>query len=67
MLYKDYIRSIFIGKKVRFTADCVVKLDISGVVVGTEHSGSELIYLVNTGSRIIKIGENTSKLSVEFL
>ena len=67
MLYKDYIRSLFIGKNVRFTSDCIVKLDISGTVVGVEHSGSELIYLVNTGTRIVKIGENTSKLKIEFV
>lgn len=67
MLYKDYIRSQFLGKKVRFTSDCIVKMDITGTVVGVDHSGSELIYLVNTGTRIVKIGENTSKLTVEFL
>lgn len=67
MLYKDYIRSQFLGKKVRFTSDCIVKMDVTGTVVGVDHSGSELIYLVNTGTRIVKIGENTSKLTVEFL
>jgi hypothetical protein len=67
MLYKDYIRSLFIGKKVRFTSDCIVKIDISGTVVGIDHAGSELVFLVNTGDRIVKIGENTSKLTVEFL
>lgn len=67
MLYKDYIQSLFIDRKVRFTSDCIVKLDITGMVVGVEHSGSELIYLVNTGTRIVKIGENTSKLTIEFL
>ena len=67
MLYKDYIRSLFVGKNVRFTSYCIVKLDISGTVVGVEHSGSELIYLVNTGTRIVKVGENTSKLTVDFI
>ena len=67
MLYKDYIQSLFIDRKVRFTSECIVKLDITGTVVGVEHSGSELIYLVNTGTRIVKIGENTSKLTIEFL
>ena len=67
MLYKDYIQSLFIDRKVRFTSDCIVKLDITGTVVGVEHSGSELIYLVNTGTLLVKIGENTSKLTVEFL
>ena len=67
MLYKDYIKSQFMNKKVRFTSDCIVKLDITGTVVGVDHVGSELMFLINTGSRIVKIGENTSKLTVEFL
>lgn len=67
MLYKDYIKSQFIGKKVRFTSECIVKIDVSGTVIGIENAGSELVFLVNTGSRIVKIGENTSKLMVEFL
>lgn len=67
MLYKDYIRSLFIGKKVRFTSECIVKIDVTGTIIGIDHNGSELVFLVNTGSRIIKVGENTSKLNVEFL
>ena len=67
MLYKDYIKSLFLNKKVRFTSDCIVKIDITGAIVGVDHVGSELLFLVNTGNKIVKIGENTSKLSVEFL
>lgn len=67
MLYKDYIKSLFLNKKVRFTSDCIVKIDITGTIVGVDHVGSELLFLVNTGNKIVKIGENTSKLSVEFL
>ena len=67
MLYKDYIKSIFKGKKVRFRSDCIVKIDITGTVIGFDHSGSELIFLVNTGERIVKIGENTSKLEIDFV
>jgi len=67
LYYKDYIKSQFMNKKVRFTSDCIVKLDITGTVVGVDHVGSELMFLVNTGSRIVKIGENTSKLMIEFI
>lgn len=67
MLYKDYIKSLFLNKKVRFTSDCIVKIDIIGTVIGVDHVGSELLFLVNTGNKIVKIGENTSKLNVEFL
>ena len=65
--YKDFIKSQFIGKKVRFTSDCIVKIDIEGIVIGTEQSGSEILYLVDTGKKIVKIGENTSKLKIEFM
>lgn len=65
--YKDFIKSQFIGKKVRFLSDCIVKIDVEGIVIGTEQSGSEILYLVDTGKRIVKIGENTSKLKIEFL
>ena len=67
ILYKDYIKSQLINKRVRFVSDCIVKIDITGTVVGVDHAGSELIFLVNTGERIVKIGENTSKLKIEFV
>lgn len=67
MLYKDFIKKQFIGRTVRFTSDCIVRLDITGTVVDTEHSGSEIIYIVDVGGRLMKIGENTSKLCIEFI
>ncbi len=65
--YKDYIKQQFVGKRVRFMSDCIIKIDVTGVVVDTEQSGSEIMFLVDTGSRIVKIGENTSKLQIEFM
>ena len=67
ILYKDYIKSQLLNKRVRFVSDCIVKIDITGIVVGVDHVGSELIFLVNTGERVVKIGENTSKLKIEFV
>jgi hypothetical protein len=66
-LYKDWVRNSLIGKKVHFMADCIIKLDVIGIVIGTEMSGSEIIYKVDTGSRVLRIGENTTKLCVELL
>lgn len=64
--YKDFIRQQFIGKKVHFSSDCIVKIDITGTIIDTESVGSEIIYIVNTGGKLVKIGENTSKLMIEF-
>lgn len=66
-LYKDYIKSQLLNKRVRFVSNCIVKIDVTGTVIDAENSGSEIIYIVNTGDRIVKIGENTSKLSIEIL
>lgn len=66
-LYKDWIRNSLIGKKVHFEADCIVKLDVTGTVIGTEMSGSEIIYKIDTGTRVLRIGENTTKLRLEIL
>lgn len=65
--YKDYIKELFLHRRVHFVADCIVKIDITGMVVDVENSGSELIYVVDIGNRLVKIGENTSKLRVEIL
>lgn len=65
--YKDFIKRQFMGKKVRFVSDCIIKIDVEGTVIGTEQSGSEILYIVDTGSHIVKIGENTSKLKIEFI
>lgn len=67
ILYKDYIKSQLLNKRVRFVSDCIVKIDVTGTVIGVDHVGSELIFLINTGERIVKIGENTSKLKIEFV
>lgn len=66
-LYKDYIKNQFLGRTVRFTSDCIVHLDVTGTVVDTDHIGSEIIYIVDVGGRLLKIGENTSKLHIEFV
>lgn len=66
-LYKSYVGDLFKGKQVHVFCDCVIKLDVRGRVVDYTISGTEIIYLVDTGERIIKIGENTPKLKIELI
>lgn len=65
--YKDYIKGLFLGKRIHFIADCIVKIDIVGTVVDVERSNAELIYVVDSNGKIVRIGENTSKLLIELL
>ena len=65
--YKEYIINQFKGRKVRFLSDCVAKLEITGTVVDTENNGSEIIYIVDVGGKLLKVGENTPKLMIDFV
>ena len=65
MNYKDYIANILLGKKVRIVCDCIIKLDVCGTISYYEVRDGEIIYYINTGDRVVKIGENTPKLQIE--
>ena len=67
ILYKDYIASLLKDKHVRLTCDCLVKLDVSGVVVDHELIGNEIIYIITDVQRLVRIGENTPKLHIEII
>ena len=42
-------------------------MDVIGRVIDTELVGSEILYIIDTGTQITKVGENTPKLKIEFL
>lgn len=65
VIYKEFVTQHLIGHTVHFICDCIIRLDITGVVTGYEMNGSEIVYIVDTGDRRVKIGENTPKLEVE--
>ena len=52
------------GKKWRFKCDCTFKINIIGVVRGWEQVGSEFIYKVDTGTKVIRLGSNHGGLKV---
>ena len=65
VIYKEFVAQHLTGHTARFICDCIIRLDITGVVTGYEMNGSEIVYIVDTGDRRVKIGENTPKLEVE--
>lgn len=62
---KDHIAGQFLGKRYHFVCDCLVPLDVTGLVQDYEISGPEILLLVEVGGRIIRIGLNHPTLRVE--
>ena len=67
MLLNDYLASSLIGKKIRFTCDCIMNLNITGRVKDYTLMGPEILWIVDTGSKIVKVGSNTPDLQIEIL
>ena len=61
---KDYIGKMMIGKSFRFLCNCIVSMDITGKIKDYEMSGNEIIFLVESNGKIIRIGENHPKLKI---
>lgn len=67
ILIKEHIAKQFLNKTYRFVCDCIVPLDITGVVKDYEISGNEIILIVETNNRLLHIGINTPNLYIEGL
>ena len=53
-----------IGKTFRFTCDCLMPIDVVGVVKDFEISNNEIIFIVDANGKYIKIGENHPNMLV---
>lgn len=63
--FKDYIAQQLIGKKLHFMCECLMPFDIeSSKIIDYELKNNEIIFLVDTGKKIMRIGENHPKLFV---
>ena len=64
---KEYIAKQFLNDTYHFKCDCIVPLDIVGVVKDYEISGNEIVLLVESRSKLLQIGLNTPNLFIEEL
>ena len=64
---KTYIARQFLGKKFHFKCDCVMPIDVIGIVKDADTLGKEIVLLVDNGSKLVHIGLNASTLVVEEL
>lgn len=65
--YKEFVAKQFLNKAVRFKCDCIVPLDVTGKVINFYLEKNEIIYIIESNNKIIKIGENTPNLMVSFV
>jgi len=61
---KDYLAKSMLGKRFHFHCDCIISMDVDGTVRDYKIEGNEIIFAVDTGSKIIPIGENHPNLKI---
>lgn len=62
---KQYIANTFINKSFHFICDCIIPIDVKGIVQDYEIIGNEIVLLVLVNGKIIHIGLNTGSLQIE--
>lgn len=62
---KNYIASQFLNNTYHFKCDCIMPIDIVGVVTDYEIVGHEIILIVSSNEKLIHIGLNTSSLLIK--
>lgn len=65
--YKKFVGDMLLNKDVHVTCDCILSFDLVGKVITYNIEGTEIIYSILTNGRVVKIGENTPGLKIEFL
>lgn len=65
---KNYIAKLFLNNKYRFKCDCLIPIDVTGIVKDYEISTNhEIILHVLVDNKIIHIGLNSPSLHIEVL
>lgn len=62
---KDHIASLFIDKTIHVKCDCLLPIDVTGIVVDYEIIGNEIVLCISKDGKIIRIGLNTPSLQIE--
>lgn len=64
MNIKDYLAKQLLNETFRFKCNCLVKFDITGKVIDYEIVNNEIVFIINSNNKIIKIGENHPNLEI---
>ena len=61
---KDHLAKLMLGKRFHFRCDCIVSMDLNGTVKDYEIVGNEIIFIVESDGKLIKIGENHPSMKI---
>ena len=65
---KTYIAEGLVGKRMHFKCDCLLNIDVVGVVKGWSVYQNEILWDIYTDNgKTIKIGENHPNMNIEEL
>ena len=64
---KQYMARLLVGQTLHFKCDCLMTFDIIGKVVDYEVKENETIFTVDVKGKLIPIGTNHPKLTVELI
>ena len=63
--FKSYIAQQLIGRKLHFSCDCLMNINVYGIIKDFEISNNEIIFIVDVNGKYIKIGENHPNMLVK--
>lgn len=61
---KDYLAKQMLGKRLHFHCDCIVSMNVDGIIRDYELNGNEIIFIVDVDGKLIKIGENHPNMKI---
>lgn len=62
---KQYIAETFINKKFHFICDCLIPINVKGIVKDYKIANNEIIlYVLINNNKIVQIGLNTPSLQI---
>ncbi len=62
---KQYMAELMVGKTFHFKCECLMAFDLVGRIVDYEVKENETIFTVDVNGKLISIGTNHPKLSIE--
>ncbi len=63
---KSYMADCLVGKKLHFKCNCLLNIDVVGIVKGWSMYHGEIVWDVYTdGGKFIRIGENHPNMNIE--
>lgn len=65
--YKKFVGDMLLNKDVHVTCDCILSFNLIGKVITYHIEGTEIIYSILNDGKVVKVGENTPGLKIEFL